>query len=911
MSSLRADTCTQRSRFALSRRLPGVLALSALMPGASMAAAAMVASPAAEAEFQTDFLSTGNHVDMSRFAKGNVVLPDIYRVDIIVNQNWLGREDITFKDVQGSASAVPCFPPATLARWGVNLTKAARGDGARSSPEKNDLTLDSNELCGDLGAFIPNATLSFDASSATLTITVPQLFMDNHARGYVDPTQWNKGVDAGILAYNFASSRTTGPHSSTQSYLGLNAGINVGDWHLRHQGSLLWNSTGRKTYQNTATYVQRDFPTLKAQLVVGDSFTSGQIADSIRVRGVNLYSDARMYPQSQQGYAPVVRGLAESNARVTIRQNGYVIYETTVAPGPFEIDDLFPTGYGGDLEVAVTEADGDRTTFLVPYTALPQLLRPGQTQFSAVAGQLQQYGTRSSTPWVIQTTLQQGLNDTFTGFGAVTASQHYLQLNAGTAINTRYGALALNLSASNTGLANASSLQGQSLGLTFSKNFTGAGTNLSLGAYRYSTSGYLGALDAVNMQDIARQGTDLGHYPRQRSRLDLNINQKIGSSGQLFVNGSSTQFWGGGSGRQISYSAGYSSSFNSVSWGLSAQRTRTQASAYGPPSQTQADIADAIFYGPQRITPRTTDNRVMLTVSMPLGSAPKAPMFNTYLTRDTGSNPGRSVQVGMSGTAGQNNNLTYNVSANRDIDQSGSQYFNTNLGYQASYANLRGGYSRSGRINQISASADGGVIVHAGGVQFSPQLGDTIGLVEAPGAAGATVSNAVGVRVSDNGYAVVPYLMPYQLNTITIDPKGTSDNVELKDTSATVAPRLGAVVKLNYQTESGRAVIIKAAQPNGEPLPFAAEVLDEHGKSVGIVGQASKAFVRGIADSGSLWVKWGDDPHSQCRIVYRLPPLHKERRQQSAAILQASCMQDDAPAMTLHSGTAPHRGIEL
>lgn len=49
-----------------------------------------------------------------------------------------------------------------------------------------------------------------------------------------------------------------------------------------------------------------------------------------------------MLPQSQQGYAPVVRGVADSNATVTVSQNGYTIYENHSGPGPFVIDDPFP-----------------------------------------------------------------------------------------------------------------------------------------------------------------------------------------------------------------------------------------------------------------------------------------------------------------------------------------------------------------------------------------------------------------------------------------------------------------------------------------------------------------------------------------------------------------------------------------
>lgn len=60
-----------------------------------------------------------------------------------------------------------------------------------------------------------------------------------------------------------------------------------------------------------------------------------------------------MLPYSQRGYAPVIRGIANSNAEVSVRQNGYLIYQQNVAPGAFEINDLYSTTNSGDLEVTV------------------------------------------------------------------------------------------------------------------------------------------------------------------------------------------------------------------------------------------------------------------------------------------------------------------------------------------------------------------------------------------------------------------------------------------------------------------------------------------------------------------------------------------------------------------------------
>jgi outer membrane usher protein len=57
-----------------------------------------------------------------------------------------------------------------------------------------------------------------------------------------------------------------------------------------------------------------------------------------------------------RSYAPEIRGVAQSNALVTVRQGSNIIYQTTVPPGPFTLQDVYPSGYGSDLEVSVKEA---------------------------------------------------------------------------------------------------------------------------------------------------------------------------------------------------------------------------------------------------------------------------------------------------------------------------------------------------------------------------------------------------------------------------------------------------------------------------------------------------------------------------------------------------------------------------
>jgi outer membrane usher protein len=71
---------------------------------------------------------------------------------------------------------------------------------------------------------------------------------------------------------------------------------------------------------------------LKSELTVGQSSTQADVFDSVSYTGAQLATESDMLPDSERGYAPVVRGTAHSNAQVVVRQNGYVIYQNTVPP---------------------------------------------------------------------------------------------------------------------------------------------------------------------------------------------------------------------------------------------------------------------------------------------------------------------------------------------------------------------------------------------------------------------------------------------------------------------------------------------------------------------------------------------------------------------------------------------------
>lgn len=852
----------------------------------------------------------GNTTDLARFEHGNPVLPGLYNLDVYLNQNWIGRLDVRFAAPAADASAVPCVTVSLLDRMGLVPTKSAAAAVAH---------LQSPAACVGLDRLIPGARLSVDMPDLRLDASVPQAYMNQKPRGWVDPASWDAGVAALLLNYNFDSYHTTsGGQGQTSTYLGLRTGLNVGLWQLRQDSTLTWqsgvgNQAGRRHWQNIDTYVQRALPRLRAVMNVGDSYTDGSVFDSYGLRGVQLATDDRMLPQSLRGYAPVVRGVAYTNAKVTVTQNGVQIYQTTVAPGSFVINDLYPTGYGGDLDVTVTEADGRKHDFKVPYASVTQLMRPGVTRFDIAAGELRDNALQDK-PRVIQAAAQHGFSNRFSGYAGVQGSEGYAAALVGGALNTRLGALALDVTRAHATIPGYGRHDGQSFRITYSKVIPQTDTSLSVAADRYSTRGFLDLIDAESARDYARRGLDALQYlpanvqtidgvpvqssltPRQiaalngtvfnsaalyaargllqqRNRFTLTLSQQLGRGSSLYANATVNDYWNR-HGRDTQFQVGYNSHFGRLTWGVSASRGHTELGGY--------------------------DNQIFFNASLPLGETSHAPSLSFNATHDKST--GNQEQAALNGSLGQWNQFTYGATASHGGDGTGNA-FSVNAGYNGPYATLSASAGHGEGYSQASVNAGGAVVVHAGGVTFGQPTGDTVAVVHVPGASGAHITNAPGLSVGRSGYALVPYLTPYQRDSIQIDPQGLPLGVELDATSAQVVPYAGAVVMVDFKSKSGRALIARIRMSNGKAAPFGAQVFDAKGDALGVVGQAGLTLLRGVGSSGRLNVQWNDEAGAShaCAFPYALPSSAKAGAYQQ---IQATCLADTAAAAPQKKGGA-------
>lgn len=853
-----------------SLKLVSAVAMSLLAGTAAWAKEVPPTAP--EVEFNDEFLRHfgGTQVDIRRFNKGNVVLPGTYRADLLVNGVPLGRAEVPLKQLGDDAASVqPCFDLQLVERLGIDIV--------RLSPEALARLQAAAGACAPLPELVPDATARFDGGEQKLEMSIPQAMLTRRARGYVDPRYWDEGVTAARLQYTGSVyySDARGAASSTQGYVGLNAGFNIDAWRLRHVGNLSHSTANGTHYQSVQTNLARTIVPLRSQLVMGHGFTDGALFDSFGFRGAQMASDDRMLPESQRGYAPTVRGIANSNARVQIRQNGNIIYETNVSAGAFEINDIYPTGYGGDLDVVVTEADGSVHVTRVPYASAVLALRPGVTRYSVTAGQYRSPNVQDP-PYLMQATVQHGFSNLFTGYAGAIGAEHYASALLGVALNTDFGAFGTDVTYARASLPNRPDKHGESVRISYSKLIAPTNTNLAIAAYRYSSSGYLSLPDAVNQRTVILNNSIAGDLPTQRGRLQLSLNQALPRGfGSVYFSGSTQSYWNR-SGSDTQFLAGYNNSWKQFGYSLSATR------------QFNATVG-------------RWENRFMISVTVPLGNGPRAPYSTTSLQADTRGQFG--IQESVSGTLGEDNAFTYGVTASH---QSGGDFgTDNNIGASASYitpmATVSANASKGNQFSQVGADISGGVVAWSGGVAFSPLMAETVGIVEAADAAGARVLNGSGLRVDPWGHAVVGTLTPFARNEIELDPKGLPVSVSLKSTTQTVAPTAGAVVRVRFETDnSGRAAVLRVTTPAGKPLPFGAEVFDTEGNSVGTVGQGSRIVARALkVDTGRLTVKWGDGAGQQCSLQYALPPLEKMPKDRRIATGDATCTtsQGGQPAL--------------
>lgn len=758
-------------------------------------------------KFNTRFLADFNNaIDLSYFEQEDSTPPGKYRVDIVVNQQRLNTFEVVFIPLKGKV--VPCFPANALKQTPVDKTKL---------PERWEAA-----ECIQLAELIPGAIVNYSYDDETLYVTIPQAYLVDRPEGFIDPDRWEEGINALSINYSFNASNTRYRKDAGQSnqyslYGSLASTLRLGHWRFHTYDVWRGGSQNREGFQHQLGYAERAIVPLLSELSVGEINTPGEIFENTSLQGVMLRSDDRMYPWTVKGYAPMIRGVANSNAVVTVKQNGNILLEKNVPPGEFKISDISALGYGGDLDVTVTESSGETQRFTVPYSSLPQLVREGYYRYSLAAGRIRTY-IGQTKPLLLESTLAYGINNTVTLYGGMQTApeKSFTAMDSGIALNTGLGAFNIGVTESlfndNPDRRARNSLTNNAqLKMGYARRLITTNTAINLMAYAFSGKNYYSLGEAL--QAGYQRNRHHGAYTAENAshRLEANLSQMLPEGwGELDFSGWWESYRKDNNKKYAgsSYFLGYHNGYKNINYSFSVNRIFTASNQ-----------ANTVFY---------------LNFSMPFGSADrKRPKFHTMLSY---SSEEAKLRTGVSGShTGEDSISSFNTYFKQSSKTLSN--FDINIGHTGNALQKSISYSQGMKHYTGAISLNGGTVFHPHGVSFSPWLGDTIALIEAPGAEGARLTNNRLARVDSRGYALVSTVTPYEENLMTLDLKGTSASFDINENGKVTVPTAGALVKVVFPGHVNKSVLSRIKWEDGSYLPFGMHIYDATNNIAGIVGQ--------------------------------------------------------------------------
>ncbi|WON76402.1 fimbria/pilus outer membrane usher protein [Serratia sp. UGAL515B_01] len=785
-------------------------------------------------------------VDLSLLSEGGQ-LPGIYTVDILVNGEKRDTREMYFKQARGNDNQVslqPCISTKLLSSYRIKTD---------DYPDLNHSTGqgEADSACADLSA-IPNANATFDFNNQQLYLSIPQIALYSESHGLAPVEQWDDGIPALLLNYRANTNRVELHNlgqSNTSSYLQLNPGINIGSWRLRNQVNWQRLSNGSSQWQNLYTYAERGFYKSKNKLTLGDKTTPDNIFDSLPFRGVMLGSDDSMVPADQRDYGPVIQGIARTLARVEVRQNGFVIYNATVAPGPFSLTDINSYDFGGNLQVTVWETDGKPQVFSVPYQKPAIALRQGYLKYNVMLGRYRSSQAAEAKEKIVQATMMYGLPWDLTAYGGGQFAQGYAALASGLGMSLGLmGALSIDVMQTRAEVSDRNRETGRIWRLRYNKMILSSNTSLSASYNTYTNKGVASFNEFMNQKNNLLNIA--GKTKAKKSMTALTLSQPLSKYGYFNFSMLKNNYYNAA--HDSSISAGYSFNFFRANVSLNFSLNK---------SIRENNITQ-------------TDKLSSLWVSIPLGNWLKTPANMTLQT--SLSDNRRSTILGLNGQAVDHQlywDMRQSVTQNRE-----SKSTNTDrslfMTWYGGYGQVSGNYQYSAEMRQAGAEIDGSLIAHRHGFTFGQPLGETVALIEAPGATNVPVGNWPGIKTDFRGYAAVSYLNPYQDNILTLNPAFLSDETEVLVSDVSVVPTEGAIVSAKFVTRTGGRGLIQLKQTNGAVVPFGALAqLESEIVTSSIVGEDGQLYISGLSAKGILNVRWAKE---SCKAEYVLPEKKNE-----------------------------------
>nr|WP_254213409.1 fimbria/pilus outer membrane usher protein [Burkholderia multivorans] len=816
----------------------------------------VVGSQSHATEFNSSFLSIDGttDVDLSQFSQADFTLPGEYMLEVQVNDLFYGLQPIEFVALDASGAGKPCLRAELVAQFGLKPSLA------------KDLPRFQGGRCVDLAA-IEGVTVRYLKGDGRLRITIPQAALEFTDGTYLPPERWSDGIAGAMLDYRVIANTNRSFGSGGRQTNAVQAygtiGANSGAWRVRgdYQAQSNVGNTvyADRTFRFSRLYAFRALPSIQSTVTFGDDYLSSDIFDTFALTGASIRSDDRMLPPSLRGYAPLISGVARTNATVTVSQQGRVLYVTRVSPGAFALQNI-NTSVQGTLDVAVEEEDGSVQRFQVTTAAVPFLARTGQFRYKAAVGKPRRFGGAGITPFFGFGEAAYGLPFDVTVYGGFIAASGYtsIALGVGRDFGT-FGAVSADVTHARARLWwNGATRRGNSYRINYSKHFDGLDADVRFFGYRFSERDY------TNFAQFSGDPTAYG-LANSKQRYSATMSKRFGDTSAYFSYDQTT-YWERASEQRVGVTLTRAFSVGALrNLNVSVSAFRTQSAG-------------------------ASGNQVSVTATLPIGGRHTV---TSNLTTGNGSTSvnagylyddpaGRTYQISAGTTDGR-------ASANASFRQRTSAY---QLTAQAS--TVANGYAAASlEVDGSLVATQYGIAAHANG-----NAGDTRLLVSTDGVRDVPLSGTL-THTDSRGYAVLDGISPYNVYDAAVNVEKLPLEVQVSNPIQRMVLTDGAIGFVQFSAARGSNLYLTLTDAAGKPLPFGASVQDAaNGKELGIVGEGGAAYLTQVQPKSSLVVRAGE--RTLCTID-TLP----NRLQLEGTPIPVACDMSGAP----HAAAAPPETI--
>lgn len=782
-------------------------------------------------EFNTQVLDLDDkdNIDLNYFSNSNYVMPGVYHFTLKVNNDQLSEISVPYYSSEKDKNQTEaCLSPDIVKSLGL----------LESSFKKLKWWRDGECLINDS---LPGLTINGDLATSTLYVNIPQAYMEYNSPNWDPPSRWDDGIPALLFDYNLNANtfRSSDNDFTTLSGTGV-AGANLGPWRLRadwqgdyqETSSNISSKSNEKNFSWTRLYAYRALPSLKSKLVLGESYFQSSLFDSFRFIGVSLLSDLSMVPPNLRGYAPEITGVARTNATVTVSQQGRILYEELVAPGPFRIQNLNDS-VSGTLNVVVKEQDGSQQEFNVETSNLPYLTRPGQLQYKLSLGRPNSLSHKTEGSTFLSGELSLGINNGWSLIAGTLNSKNYNAFTFGVGRDLfAFGALSFDVTQSIAKVPGRSdTLRGGSYRINYSKRFEEIDSQIQFAGYRFSERDYMSMNDFIYAKNYNN-----GYRGGSKELYTLSLNKNFSNLDMsLYLNYSHQSFWSKETNEQ--YSLMISKYFNigslkNISLNLSANRS---------------------FYN------EIKDDSIFLSASIPLNSGAS---FGYSLAVDR-----ENISNRVSYYDKLNDRTNYQISGMHERYGTGVSGF---IDYSGDISRVSANASYVGsKYRGLGVSSSGGLTITSKGAAL--HRADTPGasrlLIDTDGVPNVPISGA-GFPIESNkfGKAVQSDLSNYYRNQLSIDLNKLPDNVDVQQSVIQATLTEGAVGYREFSVVSGLKLMTVIKLQDGAHPPLGAQITNNRNQNVGVVGESGSTYISGISPSVNMKVTWGKD--EECQIFF-------------------------------------------